>query len=135
MAKDFTIQVVDPDRPPTSFVNAVIPGDLYQHYFKTNEAKYRNLVAADFVLRNPTLIFEGVREYQEGGWCYVGRPASYFLRPKIEVPLPPGFVFAAYLNPVRRLYEWRLEPAESDNSPYPKAHEDRYKRLAWTSIS
>lgn len=135
MARDITIQVVDPDRPPTAYVPAIIPGDIYLHYYKTNEAKYRNLVPAVFVLERPLLIFEGVREYQEGGWCYVGRPEFFFLRPTVQVSLPAGRVFAAYLNPLRRLYEWRLETAEADSSPYPKGHESRYKRLAWKSTS
>src|SRR6185436_15832843 len=103
--------------------------------YKTNEVKYQNLRAAKFVLQKALLIFEGVREHQEGGWCYVARPTEYFLRPSIVVPFPPGMVFAAYLNPVRRLYDWRLEPAESPGSPYPSGHKSRYTREAWKNIS
>lgn len=135
MANDYQLQVVDPNRPPTSMVMAIIPADVCLRAYKANEVKYQNLRAAKFVLQNPLLIFEGVREHQEGGWCYIARPAEFFIRPTIVVPLPAELVFAAYLNPARRLYEWRLEPAESPGSAYPSGHKSRYKRESWKNTS
>lgn len=135
MAKDFVLPIIDPCNPQGPRVNATIRGDLYLHCWKEDEIKYWNLVPARSVLDAPLLIFEGVRQFQQGGWCFAGRPVEYYLRPRVTVTLERERVFCVYLNPRLDVYEWRLEPADSPGSAYPSGHSTRFRRLAWRSTS
>lgn len=130
----------DPDsgslQAPGARIDGVIPGIVYEHAFKTEPIKYWNLIPAKQVLETPLLIFEGVRQFNEGGWCYVGRPTEYYLREQVTVsPLEPERVFTVYLNPRMMVYEWRLESADRSGIAFPKDHFTRYDRLAWRHTS
>lgn len=126
------IQAQSPDSPDdTATITALIPDELISIYFKTKLVKVYNLETAKHVLELPERIYHGVREYNEGGWCYVGRPEQYAIRPRVWVPLPDHLIFAVYLNPSYHVYEWRLEKV-SDNDPLaPLDHENRYGELSW----
>ena len=135
MAKDYYFDVRDPRNPENATVKSKLPGPLYQKHYKSNFVKYMNLKAAKEVIEDTKLIFAGVREFQEGGWCYVGKPSMHYIRDTITVPIPPGHVFTVYMNPVMMIYEWRLEITEGAGSLLPLGHKARYERLAWQSTS
>lgn len=131
MARDYYFDVLDPGNPLGPKIQARLSGELYLHHYKCNYVKYLNLIAARHVLSNTLAIFEGVRDFQEGGWCYLGRPTSYYLRENVEAPLEHSRVFAVYINPAMGVYEWRLEVADANGSSLPEKHENRFKRLVW----
>ena len=131
MTADFSFKIMDPAAPLGPKADCTIPGYLTERHYKCNPTKFNNLLMARTVLDAPLLVFEGVREFNEGGWCFVGRPGQYYLREDVMVPLSDGRVFAVYLNPQLILYEWRLEYAQAPATPFPRGHADRYRRLAW----
>jgi len=135
LAKDYYQKIIDPNNPLGDRIEAKIPGEVYMRHYKESYVKYLNLIAAKAVLENTLLIFEGVREFQEGGWCFIGRPESHYVRENVTAPLSHDQVFAVYLNPAMSVYEWRLEDAEESNSWYPMGHQNRYDRLVWKSTS
>jgi hypothetical protein len=98
-------KVMDPNHPKGPSIDAKFPLDLVRRYYKYTPTTWWNLIAAKFVLEHPTRIFFGVREFQEGGWCYVAQPATWFVEVGIEAPFPAGKVFAVYLNPMMWVYE------------------------------
>lgn len=106
-----------------------------QRYYKTSPVAFENLRCVKWVLLHPKRIFEGIREVNPGGWCYVGRPRSWHIRPRIEVPFPRHPVYAVYLNPNRFVYEWRAERAAHDDPESPVGFRERYGRLTWKSTT
>lgn len=138
MAKGFIcVQTKDPTHPDCrqAKIDALIPRELVQCYWKTHPVKVYNLDPAREVLQDPERIYCGVREYNEGGWCYVGKPPRIAKREKVWVPLPPGFLFAVYMNPQYHVYEWRLEKAAEDDPPAPVDWRNRYGGVAWQRSS
>ena len=104
-------------------------------YYKYSPVRYWNLIAAKFVLEYPQRIFWGVREYNEGGWCYTARPQEWFVKESIKAPFPKDTVFAVYLNPNLRVYECRAEYAADDDPMCPIDWRNRYRGLVWKSTS
>jgi hypothetical protein len=97
-----------------------------------NGWKYYNSHTARHVLRSPDALLNGCRVPQPGpgvpwGKCYVG---SHENTPSIRnptnqaVPMPPGYVFCAYVDPEGVLIEWRLEPADKDKPWLPDGYGD-----------
>lgn len=114
---------------------ATIPLELVRKYYKEDDPKFDNLQSAKEVLDHPMMLFAGVRRFNEGGWCFVGHPRQHFIRRRVSAPMPPGRVFAVYLNPSLFLYEWRLEYVEDGHAPCPRDYRDRFERLVWKSTS
>jgi len=105
------------------------------HVHKFKPVKYENLRAAKAVLESPKRIFYGIRTYNEGGWCYTGRPTEWTVKERVTASFPDYLVFAVYVNPRLEVFEWRAEPVD-DRDPYcPKGWEDRYRGLIWKSTS
>jgi hypothetical protein len=113
----------------------VFPGSLTLRYFKYSPGRYMNLIAAKFVLEHPERIFYGVREFNEGGWCYTARPDEWYVRERQVAAFPEDLVFAVYLNPNMRVYECRAEYAAKDDPLCPIDWQQRYRGLTWKSIS
>lgn len=135
MADNFIIPARDPRDPDGPFAKFIIPGSYYERLYKYNPVKYENLRAAKYVLENTDAIFSGVRDFDEGGWCYVGRPLVWFIRENESVEFPENRVFAVYVNPNLRLYEHRAEYIADDDCRLPKDWQDRYQGLIWTRTS
>jgi len=131
----YRFQIVNPETPEGERIEAVLPLDLVRHWFKCSYVRYCNLVVADKVLQNPKRIFKGVRDYEQGGYCFVGKPETWHIRPRIEVPFPKELVFAVYVNPRMIVYEARAEKAASDDQMCPKDWQERYGDLLWVSTS
>lgn len=80
---------------------------------------------------HPQRIFWGIREFNEGGWCYVGIPEEWHVRQDVIAPFPKNKVFAVYINPLRRLFEYGAEPADPEDPMSPIGWKDRYRGLKW----
>lgn len=135
MADNFKLAARNPEDPDGQLVDIIIPGSYYERLYKISSVKYENLRAAKYVLENTAAIFAGVREFDDGGWCYVGKPPDWFIKPNIEVPFPDDRVFAVYINPNLRIYEHRAEYASEDDCRFPKDWKNRYQGLIWISTS
>src|SRR5437899_7603970 len=122
----YLIEILDPANPTGSKTNAILPEYLYQKYYTHYPTQYENLRAAKYVLRNPKRIFSGVREYTQGGWCFTGKPISWFIRETVTAPFPDNMVFAVYLNSRLYIYETRAEYCASDDTLYPVDWQNRY---------
>jgi len=135
LTADFACKTINPEDTGGPKVDAVFPGYLTSKSFNVTPVNYWNLIAAKYVLENVKRIFTGVREYNEGGWCYTGRPEEWYIREQVIVPFPEQPVFAVYLNPKMRVYEWRAEYAAEDDHFCPVQWQNRYRGLVWKSIS
>lgn len=133
MADNFACKTLDPNNPAGAKVDAVFPGFYTTRLYKFSPVAYENLRAAKHVLDYPERIFFGVREFNEGGWCYTGRPTHWFVKERTIVPFPDGRVFAVYLNPQMHVYECRAEYAANDDPLSPVDWQERYRGLAWRS--
>lgn len=132
---DWACETVDPRDPTGPKVIAVIPGDYALRLFKYSPVDYENLRAAKYVLEHAQRIFVGVREFDEGGWCYTGCPAEWYVAEKVVAAFPDTLVFAVYLNPNMRVYECRAEYAAADDTRSPRGWQTRYGGLTWKSTS
>jgi len=130
---DFACKTIDPDNPDGPRIDAIFPGDLTLRYYKFSPVRYRNLIAAKFVLENPRRIFCGVREFNPAGWCYVSRPVTWYTHEEVTAPFPEDLVFAVYPNPNMRAYECRAEHTAQDDPLAPVDWQNRYRGLTWKS--
>jgi hypothetical protein len=135
LADDFACETIDPNNPAGPKVMAIFPGGYTLRLFKYSPVDYWNLIAAKYVLEHTERVFFGVREFNDGGWCYTGRPAEWYITEGVVAPFPDNMVFAVYLNPNMRVYECRAEYAADDGPRCPKDWRTRYRGLTWKSIS
>jgi len=135
LAGNFACKTIDPNNPTGSKVDVIFPGDYTLHLFKHSPVDYENLRAAKHVLENTDRIFFGVREFNEGGWCYTGRPDEWYIRERVVAPFPKDKVFAVYVNPNMRVYECRAEYVADDDALCPLNWQTRYRGLTWKSTS
>ena len=135
MAKDFIFETIDPKNPSGPRVDVILSGDLIERFYKHMPVRWENLRAMKYVLDNPERIFFGVRQYNEGGWCYTGRPERWYIKVDIEVPFPKDKVFSVYINPNMRIYECRAELAATDDPANPADWQNRYRGLIWKNTS
>lgn len=135
MGMDFQIDAVDPRDPLNARTKIIIPHSVYLNIYKYYPVRYENLRVAKEVLQNPKRIFSGIRTYNEGGWCFTGRPKEWYINEKQIVPFPDYLIFAVYINPALCLYECRAEDAAEDDPESPKDWQKRYGALIWKSIS
>lgn len=126
---------MDPREPLGPGVEATIPGDLIARFYKHYSVRYNNFIAAKYVLENPTRVFYGVRDLNEGFWCYVGRPDTWCVTERVEATFPQDRVFAVYLNAGFIVYDFRAEKADARDPLCPINWEQRYRGLVWQNIS
>ena len=131
MAADFNCETINPEDPEGPKIAAVFPGGYTSRLFKYSPVDFENLRAAKFVLENTERIFFGVRDFSEGGWCYTGHPATWYIRKGIEVPFPADRVFAVYMSPRMHVYECRAEYIDDQNPLCPVDWQTRYRGLTW----
>ena len=135
MAADYTCRTRDPENPVEGVIEAVFPGRFTLGLYKHDPVGYENLRAAKYVLENIERIFRGLRQYNRGGWCYTGRPQSWYIREDVTAPFPDSLVFAVYINPRLRVFEARAEVAEREDPMSPLNWSDRYEGLVWMRTS
>lgn len=131
LASDYSCKTIDPENPDGPKIDVIFPAGYALRLFKYWPVDFQNLRAAKYVLENVERIFFGVREFNEGGWCYTGRPNEWYIREGIEVPFPKDKVFAVYTNPRMHVYECRAEWAADDDPLCPVDWQTRYRGLAW----
>ena len=71
------------------------------------------------ILLRPTVIYEGVRDYQEGGQCFCGKPSYRWTNKGVQCPPRPQFVFGVYVNPQGEIYTWRWIEEDKKKPGYP----------------
>jgi len=135
MPNNYSLQVLDPANPQGPRVAAIIPHRLIMYWYKFFPVRYENFRAVKYVLENPKRIYSGVRVFNDGGWCFTGRPATWYVQEGVRVAFPNELVFAVYLNPRFYVYEARAETAAEDDRFSPVDWEDRYAALVWKNIS
>jgi len=80
-------------------------------------------------VQHPTAIFEGLRDEDDEGLCYVSRPPHRYVgKAGHEVPPPPDRVFIVFVSPDRVIYNWRWEPCDTEDSDLPVGHAGRFDR-------
>jgi hypothetical protein len=135
VAADFACKTIDPNDPTGPKIDAIFPGVYTLRLYKYSPVDYENLRAAKHVLENPKRIFFGVRVFNQGGWCYTGRPPEWYIKERAVVPFPKDRVFAVYLNPNMQVYECRAEYTDAVDPLCPVNWQDRYRGLTWKSTS
>jgi hypothetical protein len=132
---DYFIEIRNPDDPANLKVRATIPYRLIEAYYKYDIVRWLNFIAVKHVLENTERIFAGVRRFNDGGWCFTGKPGMWYIRETVQVPFPKGLVFAVYLNPRFFVYEARAERVAFDDEFSPIDWQNRYKTLIWKNTS
>lgn len=135
MAHDYGVEVIDPREVTGPKTTAWFPHSLYLAHYKEDRIHYWNIQTAKVVLERPSAIFAGVREFNEGGWCYVGRPQYWYTRPEKPVPFPDDLVYSVYLNAGMYVYHWRADEADEVETLYPKDWRNRFRSQIWPSTS
>ena len=130
-----TLNIIDPKNPTGKRIEAVIPGDLIIRWYKYHPVMYENLRAVKAVLDDPKRIYAGIRAINEGWFCYVGRPETWYIKEDTEVPFPKNRVFAVYLNNRMHVYNFTAEYIDSDDPLSPKDWKNRFTGLLWQSTS
>jgi len=126
-ASNFECETLDPRDPRGPRVKVVLPGDLITRVYKWQRVSYENLRCVKHVLEVVECIFFGIREYNEGGWCYTGRPERWHVTAERVEPFPDDLIYAVYVNPRMRIYEWRAEDVAVENRGCPKNWQQRYR--------
>jgi hypothetical protein len=134
MGMVYKINIINPENTAQTTC-AVIPYDVYLNAYKFMPVVYENLRAAKYVLENPYRIFAGIRRFNDGGWCFTGRPDRWHIKESTMANFPDHLIFAVYLNPSLCVYEWRAEKADPDDPSSPEGWKDRYKALIWKHTS
>lgn len=135
MSADFRINTVHPNEPGGGPISVIMPHQVYLRAYKEDRVQYENLRAAKHILENVRAIFTGVRVFNQGGWCYTGRPIEWCIREDVTAPFPEHLVYAVYINPRYYLYEWRAEKADPNDESCPYDWRRRYEALIWKSTS
>lgn len=130
MTKNFGQLTINPNDPLGEQITVWFPGDLTKGLFKNDPVGYQNLSAAQQVLENPLAIYEGIRDYTAGGFCYVGRPDTWHIKENVESSFPAKFLFCVYVNSRMCAYTFRAELAEDIQSS-----ERRFKNKLWPLTS
>ena len=117
----------------------LIPQRMAEHFLKTgNRSKFLECALIPDVLKGPTGIWHDLkRDEMKDGLCYCGLPKGRRLATGIEVPIPPGKVFAVFVGGQRarggqyvvQKTNWVQECGERDG--FPVDHEERFGRRLW----
>ncbi len=79
------------------------------------------------VLTEPVVVFGGLRDLQEGGVCYCGKPQQRWTEGGVRCPPPPNRVFLVFVNPRDEVFDWAWAEEDPEMPGYPVGHESRFK--------
>lgn len=82
-------------------------------------------------LISPSAVFSGIREFQEGGRCYVRTVAWDFDDKGNMVDAPRRMVFLVFVNPMAHVFDWRWEPAHPVDVELPVDYQTRFGKCIW----
>ena len=133
----YECETIDPRRRDGSRTTVRLSIQLARKYLKLISVDYMNLgLCAKEVLDDPQRIFEGVRGYEEGGWCYTGRPSEIYVTEGVTAPFQERFVYAVYVSPSLEIYWWCPEKCDPQDPLCPLDWQNRYDGgLIWTNTS
>lgn len=83
------------------------------------------------VLEDTKRIFSGLRELNEGWWCYVGRPKTWCVAEGRFEPFPENRVCTVYLNDRMWVFDWVAERADEKDPLSPVGWENRFTGRVW----
>ena len=99
----------------------------FNFWHKYRYLKCLNLWAAKQVLANPTRIFIGIRRaFDQNGWCYVGKPATWFVREDAEINFPKDLVYMVFVNERKSLFDHYAEDCDILDQSSPADWENRF---------
>jgi hypothetical protein len=129
----YDVEALNPHGQTAATWTVLVPVSLVRHWLKESEVDFQNLKhLVPAILRAPVAVFEGVRDYEEGGYCYLGKPTDWYVKPRCLVPFPKDRIFAVYVNPMRRLYDIQAEKTEPGSMYRPEGWKERYEALLWS---
>lgn len=104
-----------------------------------NRSKHLEGFLVPEVLLHPSAIWVALKSPGKDDWLvYVGLPSARFLDDtSIEIPCPPGRVFAVYVRGVRArdgqrvVDSWEWIEADADRRDLPVGHATRYGSRLW----
>jgi hypothetical protein len=112
----YLVQTINPENPTGDKIDVIITEKNLDYWFAHKPVKFQNLITCGKqVLANPKRIYRGLRELSEGGWCYVGKPDTWFLTVDQEVPFPNNKVFALFVNDRMYLYDFVAELCDPED--------------------
>ena len=128
----FSHATIDPLEPCSgNTTKAKFHRGFLEHLSKNKPVDFFNLRTAIGVLDAPNRIFYGLRDLNDGGWCYVGKPKEWWIRETVIVPFPANMVFAIYLRDDIVVYNIRAEYADPIDTLSPLNWGERYEKVIW----
>lgn len=109
----------------------VFPNDLLRRAYERDTVLHENIRPAVAVLEQPKRIFSGLRELNEGWWCYVGRPETWCVAENRFEPFPAKKVFTVCLNDRMWVFDWVAERADAEDELSPVGWQNRFTALVW----
>ncbi len=115
----------------------IVSQKYLEHLYKYGpQWKFYNLHILTEILRDPVVIFEGLkRDDFEGGYCYSGLVSKRMQSPSIELPAPPGMVAVVFVHPTHAgniVLDWDWRPEHPDRPGWPDAWEDDFGGHKWS---
>ena len=135
MTKSYGVHTRDPRDPFGEKTTVWFPGELILGYYKKDPTHYANIETAVWVLESPLLIFEGVRQLNKGGWCFVGKPPQWYVADRVVATFPEKLVYSVYINPSLYVYNFRADEVDASDARYPLDWRNRYRREIWPATS
>ncbi len=88
------------------------------------------------VLAKPRAVFSGVRDYEQGGYCYCGLPTAAYTNGGSKVPPRPGMIYCVYVDPRDWVYEWGWEVPDEIEVSLPEDYDapERFERMIWPAL-
>ena len=132
MGKKYSFWTIDPDNPNGPKKEVILSPSLALRYFKSDIVRYQNLCAVDEVFKDPLRIFSKIRIHSDGGWCYIGRPKTWYVSENVtSQPFPSNLVYAVYINDRMVLQGHRAELVDREDKDSPNGYKFRFGVLKW----
>lgn len=117
-------------------VNFWLPLQLVRQIQKHDaDWKFRSIPLIPTVTEHPESVFSGLsrdnRREDESGWCYCGRPERTLTPGGVDVPRPPGMIFAAFISDADEIFNWGWEPQDPNDESAPRGFEQRFEQRLW----
>ena len=97
-------------------------GPAYVHY---------DIALLPRALKQPVAIFEGLRDDQREGLCYVARPDRRYLNSGRTAAARQDMVFLVTIANNGTIFQWRWEKADPQNRKFPINWEERFGSKRW----
>lgn len=97
-----------------------------------HERKFCEIFSIEPILKNPTVIFEGLERDEYGdALCYCGIPPVRHVSEETTGPTPKNMVFMVFMNKEFAIFEFRWEKMDVTLDGYPQNHETRFRKQTW----